>query len=100
MPRRGVCARSGENLTVECRDLLADGVPYDEQRLDSRGKWSGNGRRAGFCASTALSPTPAASGEAIASRSAWSVSRASIASSSCSASRASFSDERPNSGRR
>src|SRR5271154_5208330 len=36
VPRRGICACSGEYLTVECRDLLADGVPYDEQRLDDR----------------------------------------------------------------
>jgi multidrug efflux pump subunit AcrB len=39
-------------------------------------------------------------GDAVASRSAWSVSSASSASSSCSVSRASFSEERPNSARR
>ena len=54
----------------------------------------GNGRRAGFCASTAASTIAATAGEAVASRSAWSVSKLSIASSSCSTSRASFSDER------
>jgi hypothetical protein len=39
-------------------------------------------------------------GETADSRSAWSVSKLSIANSSCSMSRASFSDERPNSARR
>jgi hypothetical protein len=39
-------------------------------------------------------------GEAAATLSAWSLSNASIASSICSASRASFSEERPNSARR
>ena len=39
-------------------------------------------------------------GDAAASRSAWSVAKLSIANSSCSISRASFSDERPNSARR
>jgi hypothetical protein len=39
-------------------------------------------------------------GDAVASRSAWSVSKVSIARSSCSASRATFSEERPNSARR
>jgi hypothetical protein len=45
------------------------------------------------------SPDPAA-GDAVASRSAWSVSSVSSASSSCSVSRASYSEERPNSARR
>jgi len=38
-------------------------------------------------------------GEAAASRSAWSLSKLSIANSSCSISRVSFSDDRPNSAR-
>jgi hypothetical protein len=69
-------------------------------RRSSLGRWSGNGRRAGFCASAAVSAAVATSGEAVANRSAWSVSSASSASSSCSASRASFSEDRPNSARR
>jgi hypothetical protein len=57
---------------------------------------AGNGRRAGFCASFAVSTAAATAGDAVTSRSGWSVSSASSASSSCSASRASFSEDRPN----
>jgi len=57
------------------------GVPW--------GKSSGNGRRAGLCASTVVSIAR----DVAVNRSAWSVSKVSIASSSCSASRASFFDE-------
>jgi hypothetical protein len=69
-------------------------------RWSSLGRCSGKGHRAGFCASAAVSTAAATAGDAIISRSAWSVSSASSASSSCSASRASFSEDRPNSARR
>ena len=57
----------------------------------------GNGRRAGFCASPALSTAASRQGEAIVG---WSVSKVSIASSNCSVSRVNFSEDRPNSARR
>jgi hypothetical protein len=69
-------------------------------RKSSLGRCSGSGRRAGFCASAAVWTAAATAGDAVASRSAWSVSSASSAISSCSMSRASFSEERPNSARR
>jgi hypothetical protein len=84
-PRRFGATRRGKSGKRKARDAWRP-----------LGKSSGNERRAGLCASTVVSIAR----DAAVNRSAWSVSKVSIASSSCSVSRASFFDEPPNSGRR